>query len=72
VEGPLFSSPSTNGAPGSICELGSWGCLFRSGSRADRGREMGKVARLNAKKNYCANDVIPAYENYYKRVLEES
>src|SRR6202022_666785 len=41
-------------------------------SRADRGREMGKVARTNAKKNYCANDVIPNYERYYKRVLEES
>src|SRR6266446_4666098 len=41
-------------------------------SRADRGREMGKIARINAKKNYCANDVIPAYENYYKRVLAES
>jgi len=41
-------------------------------SRADRGREMGKTARLNAKKKFCANDVIPAYENYYKRVLSES
>jgi L-malate glycosyltransferase len=41
-------------------------------SRADRGREMGKIARINAKKNYCANDVIPAYERYYKRVLDES
>jgi hypothetical protein len=41
-------------------------------SRADRGREMGKIARINAKKNYCANDVIPTYERYYKRVLEES
>jgi hypothetical protein len=41
-------------------------------SRTDRGREMGKTARLNAKKKFCANDVIPAYENYYKRVLEES
>jgi N-acetyl-alpha-D-glucosaminyl L-malate synthase BshA len=41
-------------------------------SRADRGREMGKIARINAKKKYCANDVIPAYERYYKRVLEES
>jgi len=41
-------------------------------SRADRGREMGKIARINAKKNFCANDVIPAYENYYKRVLSES
>src|SRR6266852_1159655 len=41
-------------------------------SRADRGREIGKIARINAKKNYCANDVIPAYERYYKRVLSES
>jgi len=41
-------------------------------SRADRGREMGKIARINAKKNFCANDVIPAYENYYKRILSES
>src|SRR5271168_4780720 len=41
-------------------------------SRADRGREMGKIARINAKKKFCANDVIPAYENYYKRILEEA
>jgi hypothetical protein len=24
------------------------------------------------RKNYCANDVIPAYERYYKHVLAES
>ena len=41
-------------------------------SRSDRGREMGKIARVNAKKKFCANDVIPAYENYYKRILSES
>ena len=41
-------------------------------SRADCGREMGKIARINAKKKFCANDVIPAYETYYKRVLDES
>ena len=40
-------------------------------SRADRGREMGKVARINAKKKFCANDVIPMYESYYQRVLEQ-
>jgi hypothetical protein len=39
---------------------------------ADRGREMGKIARINAKKKFCANDVIPAYETYYKRDLCES
>ncbi len=41
-------------------------------SRADRGREMGLRARADAKKKYCANDVIPLYEAYYRRVLEES
>ena len=41
-------------------------------SRADRGREMGKIARISAKKKFCANDVIPAYESYYKRVLDKS
>ena len=41
-------------------------------SRSDRGREMGQIARINAKKKFCANDVIPAYEAYYRRVLEQS
>ena len=41
-------------------------------SRAGRGRQMGQTTRINAKKKFCANDVIPAYEAYYKRVLEES
>jgi N-acetyl-alpha-D-glucosaminyl L-malate synthase BshA len=41
-------------------------------SRADRGREMGKLARINARKKFCANDVIPLYERYYERVLESS
>jgi N-acetyl-alpha-D-glucosaminyl L-malate synthase BshA len=38
-------------------------------SRADRGREMGQRARVDARRKYCANDVIPLYEEYYKRVL---
>ncbi|HMD42003.1 MAG TPA: N-acetyl-alpha-D-glucosaminyl L-malate synthase BshA [Candidatus Acidoferrum sp.] len=38
-------------------------------SRSDRGREMGKLARVHAKKKYCANDVIPMYESYYEQVL---
>jgi len=37
-----------------------------------RGRETGKIARINARKKFCANDVIPAYERYYKRILSES
>jgi L-malate glycosyltransferase len=38
-------------------------------SRSDRGRAMGQVARVNARKKYCANDVIPKYEAYYRQVL---
>jgi glycosyltransferase involved in cell wall biosynthesis len=41
-------------------------------SRRDRGREMGRTARINAKKKFCANDVIPQYEGYYKQVLAET
>ncbi|MGA7919915.1 MAG: N-acetyl-alpha-D-glucosaminyl L-malate synthase BshA [Candidatus Acidiferrales bacterium] len=35
----------------------------------DRGRAMGQRSRVNAKAKYCANDVIPQYENYYVKVL---
>ena len=41
-------------------------------SRADRGREMGKQARINARKKFCSNDVIPLYEAYYQKVLAAS
>lgn len=41
-------------------------------SRADGGREMGQRARLDAKRKYCANDVIPFYESYYRRILADS
>ena len=41
-------------------------------SRADRGREMGQLARINAKSKFCANDVIPRYERYYEHVLAET
>jgi N-acetyl-alpha-D-glucosaminyl L-malate synthase BshA len=38
-------------------------------TRPDRGRAMGRQARINARKRYCSNDVIPQYEAYYSRVL---
>ncbi|HXL21938.1 MAG TPA: N-acetyl-alpha-D-glucosaminyl L-malate synthase BshA [Candidatus Dormibacteraeota bacterium] len=41
-------------------------------SRADRGRSVGQLARIHAKRDYCAKDVIPAYESYYRRILAES
>src|SRR6202790_1970913 len=40
--------------------------------RADRGRSVGQLARIHAKRDYCAKDVIPAYESYYRRILAES
>jgi N-acetyl-alpha-D-glucosaminyl L-malate synthase BshA len=40
-------------------------------SRPDRGREMGRRARADAKAKYCANDIIPRYEDYYRQVLGE-
>jgi hypothetical protein len=30
---------------------------------------MGKLARVNAQKKFCAKDIIPMYEEYYKQVL---
>jgi len=38
-------------------------------SLPDRGRAMGRQARINARKNYCSKDVIPRYEAYYQKVL---
>jgi glycosyltransferase involved in cell wall biosynthesis len=38
-------------------------------SLPDQGRAMGRTARINAKKKYCANDVIPIYEAYYHQVV---
>jgi len=41
-------------------------------SRADRGREMGLMARANAQSRYCSKDIIPQYEAYYERVLNSA
>jgi len=30
---------------------------------------MGQQARINARRKYCSNDVIPQYEAYYEKVL---
>jgi N-acetyl-alpha-D-glucosaminyl L-malate synthase BshA len=37
--------------------------------RVDGGREMGQRARVNARRRYCSNDVIPRYEAYYQQVV---
>src|ERR1700730_17313928 len=56
--------------PGDVKRAGTYAIEILS--RADRGREMGHTARLNAKQKFCANDVIPQYERYYQRVLESA
>ncbi len=56
--------------PGDVKEAGRYAIELLS--RADRGREMGQRARINAKRKFCANDVIPQYERYYQRVLESA
>src|SRR4030081_2499630 len=56
--------------PGDVAEAAR--LAIEALSRADRGREMGQRARINAKRKFCANDVIPQYELYYQRVLESA
>ncbi len=41
-------------------------------TRPDRGRMMGELARVNARRQYCSNDIIPRYEAYYEKVLNAS
>jgi glycosyltransferase involved in cell wall biosynthesis len=41
-------------------------------SLPDRGRAMGQMARVNARKKYCSKDVIPMYEAYYRRVIGDT
>jgi len=53
--------------PGDVRQAGRYAIELLS--RADRGREMGHLARIHARRNYCANDVIPMYERYYEQVL---
>jgi len=38
-------------------------------SSPDRARQMGELARTNARAKFCANDIIPRYERYYEKVL---
>ena len=35
----------------------------------DCGRAMGQMARADARRQYCSNDIIPLYEAYYEKVL---
>jgi N-acetyl-alpha-D-glucosaminyl L-malate synthase BshA len=41
-------------------------------TRPDRGRMMGEMARTNARRRYCSNDIIPMYEAYYQKILNSA
>jgi L-malate glycosyltransferase len=41
-------------------------------TRSDRGRAMGEMARVNARRQYCSNDIVPRYEAYYDKILNAS
>jgi N-acetyl-alpha-D-glucosaminyl L-malate synthase BshA len=41
-------------------------------TRPDRGRMMGEMARASARRQYCSNDIIPLYEDYYRKVLNSA
>jgi L-malate glycosyltransferase len=56
--------------PGDVARAGKYALDILT--EPDRGREMGRQARINARKRYCANDVIPQYEQYYEKVLNSS
>ncbi len=56
--------------PGDVAAAGKYALQILQ--RADRGREMGQQARMDAKKKFCSNDVIPLYEAYYEKILGSS
>jgi L-malate glycosyltransferase len=41
-------------------------------TRPDRGRLMGQMARASARAKYCSNDIIPLYEAYYRKILNQA
>lgn len=57
-------------APGDVAAAAKYALQILQ--RADRGREMGQQARIDAKKKFCSNDVIPLYEAYYEKILGSS
>ncbi len=63
----------TNGVDGYLVEprdvAGAAKAVLDILTLPDRGRAMGEMARKNARRRYCSNDIIPKYEAYYERVL---
>lgn len=66
----------TPGEDGYLFEPGDVGAAARYAleilGEPGRSREMGKMARVNARRQYCSNDIIPRYEAYYEQVLNSA
>jgi L-malate glycosyltransferase len=66
----------TSGEDGFLFEPGDVGTAARYAleilGQPGRAREMGKTARVNARRQYCSNDIIPRYEAYYEQVLNST
>ncbi|HYX69012.1 MAG TPA: N-acetyl-alpha-D-glucosaminyl L-malate synthase BshA, partial [Terriglobales bacterium] len=65
-----------HGKTGFLAEVGDVEAMARDAvgilSDETRLREMGQVARREARKRFCSNDVIPKYEEFYRGVLERA
>ena len=65
-----------HGKTGFLADVGDVDTMARCAveilSDQDRLREMGQVARREARKRFCSNDVIPRYEAFYRGVLERA
>jgi L-malate glycosyltransferase len=63
VDGYLFPSRDVHAAAKYALEILT---------RPDRGRLMGQMARASARARYCSNDIIPLYEAYYRKILDQA
>lgn len=65
-----------HGRSGFLAEVGDVPAMARDAisilSDETRLREMGRMARWEAQARFCANKIIPEYERFYERVLEQS
>ena len=65
-----------HGKSGFLAEVGDVETMARYAveilSDESRLRKMGKDCRTSARARFCSNEIIPQYENFYRRVLERS
>src|SRR5215469_15027017 len=65
-----------HGRTGFLAEVGDVPAMARDAISIlcdeKRLREMGRMARWEAQARFCANKIIPEYEQFYERVLERS